>query len=72
MAALAELRGFPGQELRMVAAVRIMACQAVLFNRRVLPHERSSLIRVACITEFIDSVGFNLFVAECAVDVVTA
>jgi hypothetical protein len=72
MAALAELRGFSGQELGMVAAMRLMACQAVFCNRRVLPHERASLVRMTFIAEFIDAVGLDLFVAECAVDVVAA
>jgi len=72
MAALAEQRGFSGQELRMIAAVRLVAGQAVLRNRRVLPHERASLVRMTFIAEFIDGVGLDLFVPECAVYVVAA
>jgi hypothetical protein len=72
MAALAELWRLPGQKLGVVAAVRLMACQTVLCNRRVLPHERTSLVCMTFIAEFIDSVRLELFVAKGPVNVVTA
>ena len=41
----------------MVASMGLVADEAILLHRRMLPHERSSLLRVAPVTEFIDGIG---------------
>ncbi len=72
MTALAEFRRLPGQEFIVIATMRSIAVQAIFFDRRMLPHERPPLFSVAGITEFVDRIGFDLLIAERAVDIVTA
>jgi hypothetical protein len=56
----------------MITAMRFMAGQTVFFDRRMFPHERPSLIGMACITEFVNGIRFELFVAKGAVNIVAA
>ena len=44
----------------MIAAVRNMAVQAILIHRGMGPHERSSLLGVALVTEFIRGIRLEL------------
>jgi hypothetical protein len=53
MAALAQKRRLRGQELSVIAAVGRMACQAILFNRRMLPHEWSPFLGMARVAKLI-------------------
>lgn len=54
MAVLAKELNLTDKKLPMVTAVRLMADQTVLLHRRMFPHERPSLFRVALKAEFID------------------
>jgi hypothetical protein len=72
MAALAQLRRVTDQELGMIAAMRCMTVQTIFFDRRMLKHERPSLFRVTFITEFVDCIRFDLFIAEGAVWIMAA
>lgn len=54
MAVFAEIRGRRDEQLLMVRAMWRMASRAVLFNRRMFPHERSTLIDVAFVAKLID------------------
>lgn len=71
MAALTEERCLADQKLGMIAAVRRMAIEAVLRDRRMLEHERPSLFRVAFVAELIDRIGLEQFVAEGAMGIMT-
>ncbi len=68
MAVFAELGRFPFEESPMIAAVGLMAGQAVLGHRRVLPHKRAAFLRVAPIAQLIDGVGLDQLPAKSAVD----
>ena len=72
MAALAELRCLADQKLGMITAVRRVATQTIFCHRRMLEHERPSFLRVAFVAQFIDRIGFDLFVAKGSVGIVTA
>jgi hypothetical protein len=72
MAALAEFRGSSAEQFRMIAPMRFMAGQAVFPDRWMLPHERTSFVSMACITEFVYGIRFELLVAERTVNVVAA
>jgi hypothetical protein len=67
VAALTELGHPARQELSMVAAVDGMAGPAVLFHRRMLPEERTALLRVAAVAEFVDRLGLDHLPPETAV-----
>jgi len=56
----------------MIAAMRGMAIQAVFFNRRVFPHERPPLFRMALEAELIHGVGLDHLCAELTMRVMTA
>ena len=47
-----------------IAAMRLVAVQAALANRRVLPQERPPFIRVAAVTEFIDAILGDQFFGD--------
>ena len=68
---LAEQRRFRGQKLRMIAAVRRMACQAVLFHRGMLPQEGTALVGVTLVAKLIHIVRLDHLRPETAVLVVT-
>ena len=72
MTLFAQRRHSLSQHSGVITPVRIMAIVAILLYRRVLVQEWTSFFRMTFIAEFIDGVGLNLFVAECAVDVVAA
>lgn len=50
MTVLAKLGNFAGEELGVVASVGGVTDQAVLFDRGMLPHVRTSLFGVALVT----------------------
>ncbi len=56
MAALTKKGDLPAQKLAMVASMGLVADEAILLYRRMFPHERSSLLGVALVTEFIDGI----------------
>jgi hypothetical protein len=58
MAILTNKRHLLAQELAVVAPVGLMAHETVLLDRRMLPQERSSLVSVAFVTEFIERIRF--------------
>ena len=72
MTALAKLRCVADEKLRMIAAVRGMAIQAIFIDRGMLEHERPSFLRMALVAQFIYRIGFDLFVTEGAMGIVTA
>ena len=71
MTALAELWRSADQELGMIAAVWRMAIQTIFLHRRMLKHERPPLLRMAFVAQFIYRIGFDLFVTEGAMGIVT-
>src|SRR6185503_1298845 len=72
VAPLAEPRLLGDQHLVVVGAVRVVAVQAVLPHRRVLPEERPALLRVALIAELVGPVRANELRLAAVVHVVTA
>jgi len=56
MAILANQRHLLGQKLRMVASMGLMADQAVLCHRDMLPHEGPSFFCMAFVAELIDRI----------------
>ena len=72
MAALAEFRRSSDEQFRMIAPMRFMAGQAVFPDRWMLPHERTSFVSMALITDLIYSIGLELFVAECTKNIMAA
>lgn len=67
VATLAKLRRTVGQELSMVAPMRGVAGFAVFFNRRMLPHERAALFRMAFVAQIVDGAAFDEFIPKAAV-----
>jgi hypothetical protein len=64
---LAELGCFAGEEIIVVASVRLMTDGAVLGDRRMLKGKRSSLLRMALVTEVGRGIGLHHLVAEASV-----
>lgn len=56
MAALTNQRHLPVQQFAVVASMGLMADEAVLLHRRMLPQKRSSLVGVAFVTELIERI----------------
>ena len=48
------------QELIVTTAVGDMAIHAILIHRRMGPHKRAPLLRMALVTEFIDGIPLEL------------
>ncbi len=72
MAALAKLGRLSGQKLIVIATMRSMTGQAIFLDRRMFPHEGTSLFGVAGIAEFVHSIGLDLLISERAMNVMTA
>jgi len=53
----------------VIAPVRVMAIQAILLDRRVLVHIRTSFFRVAFIAELVDRIGLQHFFGKLPVRV---
>lgn len=56
VAALTKQRHPPIQQFAVVASMGLVADEAILLHRRMLPQEWSSLLGVAFVTEFIDRI----------------
>jgi len=70
VAFLTELRRFTDKQCRVIASMRVVAVQTVLYNWLVLDPERSPLFSVAFEAEFIDIVSLHHLVAKPAVRLV--
>src|SRR4029453_12718876 len=57
VALLAEIRSCGDQQLVLVGSVGLMAVDAVLADRRVLPQHRAALLRVARVADVVDRIG---------------
>ena len=72
MTALAKLWRIAYQKLRVIAPMRRMTVQTVFIDGRMLKHERSPLLRVTFVAEFVYRIGLDLFIAKGAMRIVTA
>src|SRR5262245_48872838 len=57
VALLAEIRSRGDQQLVVVGSVGLVAVDAVLADRRVLPQHRAALLRVARVADVVDRIG---------------
>ena len=71
VAVLTKLRGFTDEHGPMVAAMHIVAGQAVFCDRLMLKPEGPPFFSMAGVAEFIDNVCFDHFGSKAAVGVVT-
>jgi hypothetical protein len=70
MTVLAKMGNLAGKELGVVTSVGGVTDQAVLFDRGMLPHVRTSLFSVALVTQIIDRIRLDHFGTKSAVMVV--
>ena len=71
VAALAEIGHLRLQQFLVIGAVWVVAVEAVLADRRVLPHERAALLRMTGVAQLIDRRGANHLRLHAVVRVVT-
>ena len=70
MASLTEPGFGHNEQLLMIGAMGFMAVGAVFHHRGMLPQERTPFLGMAGITQIVDGVGFQEFIADRAMGVV--
>ena len=71
MTILTEVRELLGQEVKMLAAVRVMAGHAVFLDRRMFENKRSAFVSVATVTKLVIRLGPDHSVRQGSMRVMT-
>ena len=70
VALLAEERNRRDQQRALIRAVRRVAVETVLTNRRMLEQKRAALFRVALVAGLVDRIGLEQRAGQCAMRIV--